>query len=161
VRKNPKAIAIPQIKTLEEADAHQRKHGFPAIISAREKQLDRVHGAVDLNDRKPKKLRGVEPPKMNQTEREFSVLLLAQKVHGQILDFVFQGLRLRWGGGMNYKADFTVRRTDGGIVVIEVKGPQIWDRDIVRFKGCRAEWKDWFDFQMHQRAENKTWSRLL
>lgn len=143
--------------TPEAADAHQRKHGFPGL----EKFVAKGQAAQAAVDKVVGKLRGTEPPKMNRTEAEFEVLLKAQISHGQILEYRFQGIRLRWGGGMYYKPDFTVRRTDGGIVLIEVKGPQIWDRDIVRFKGCRAEWNRWFDFQMMQRDANKTWSRLL
>jgi hypothetical protein len=42
---------------------------------------------------------------------------------------------------------------------IEVKGPHIFDRDIVRFKGCRAEWPE-FHFQMWQLKKGE-WSRIL
>lgn len=153
--------------TPQQADAHQRKHGFPGVLEkfaqkgqAAQAAVDKLTG-VNLSGKKPKQLRGTEPPKMNGTEAEFEVLLKAQVAEGAIDDYRFQGTRLRWGGGMYYKSDFTTRRSDGVITVIEVKGPQIWDRDIVRFKGCRAEWKEWFIFEMWQRDANKTWSRLL
>lgn len=146
--KKRKAIAIPQIKTLEEADAHQRKHGFKGFKISQEPVV------------KPKKLRG-EPPKMNATEREFEVLLLAQKSAKLFLEFQFQGIRLAWGDCMVYKPDFNVQQHNGRIKLIEVKGAHIWDRDIVRFKGCKAEWKQWFDFEMWQRDENKSWNRIL
>lgn len=161
MRKN-KAVEIPQIKTLEEADAHQRKHGFAPLISSRERQLDRVHGAVDLNERKAKKLRGdVREVKMNVTEREFAVMLAAQRGRNEIQAYCFQGIRLAWGDCMVYKPDFSVLQPSGRGKVIEVKGAFIRDRDIVRFKGCRAEWKDWFDFEMWQRDENKRWNQIL
>jgi hypothetical protein len=109
---------------------------------------------------KPKKMRGAAP-KMTQTEREFEVLLKAQKSHDEIQDYKFEGVRLAWGDCMVYKCDFSVVQRSGRMKLIEVKGPHIFDRDIVRFKGCRAEWKRWFDFEMHQRDANKTWNRIL
>lgn len=148
--KKRKAIAIPQIKTLEEADAHQRKHGFKGFKITQEPQVFA----------KPKLLRG-EPPKMNQTEREFEVILKAQLVQKLFLEFRTFGIRLLWGGCMYYKPDFNVHQHNGRIKLIEVKGTQLWDRDIVRFKGCKAEWKKWFDFEMWQKQENKSWLRIL
>jgi len=149
VRKKKKGIEM----SLAQADAHQRKHGFkPLLQQAVDETLEKLG--------KKKKLRGIEPPKMNKTEAEFEVFLKARKSARQILDYSFQGIRLRWGGNMNYKADFSEQRLDGRIVLIEVKGAQIWDRDIVRFKGCRAEWKNWFDFEMWQKTEGQ-WNRLL
>ena len=175
VLKKKRAIAIPQIKTLEEADAHQRKHGFAPLITAREKQLDQVHGEVDLRNfvergqnaqravdaeiKKATKLRG-EKRKINQTEREFEVLLKARMSRGEIVEYRFEGVRLGWGDCMVYKPDFTARRPDGRIELLEVKGAHIRDRDIVRFKGCRAEWKDFFIFEMHQKKDHQ-WSRIL
>ena len=147
--------------SLADADAHQRKHGFAPIISAREKRLAALHSEVDLNKRKGKKLRG-DTPQMNKTEREFSLFLEARKRRGEIVDWRFQGVRLAWGGCMVYKGDFTVFRFDNPwLLIIEVKGPFIRDRDIVRFKGCRAEWQRWFDFEMHQRDSNKQWNKVL
>lgn len=158
--KKLRALSIPQIRTLEEADAHQRKHGFAPIISAREKQLAALHTEVDLNKRKGATLRGT-PRKMNATEREFSHLLEARKRTEKIQDWKFEGVRLGWGDCMVFKPDFTEVWRSGRMCLIEVKGPFIRDRDIVRFKGCKAEWKKWFDFQFWQRDRNKQWNRLL
>lgn len=154
------AIAIPQIKTLEEADAHQRKHGFPPLVTPKEQRLASVHNSI--SGLRPRKLRGPAVVKMNKTEREFSVLLEARKRAGGITDYRFApAIRLMWGDGMFYKPDFAALRPDLYIELLEVKGPHIFDRDIVRFKGCRAEWKDWFVFEMHQRDKEGRWSRLL
>ena len=42
---------------------------------------------------------------------------------------------------------------------IEVKGGHIWDRDIVRFKGCRAAWPQ-YEFEMWQ-LKKREWTRIL
>lgn len=141
--------------TAEEAAAHQKKHGFP--IEQFVKKGQAAQAAVDKLI--PKKLRRLEPPKMNQTEREFSMFLEARKTKGEITSYKFQGVRLMWGDGMIYKPDFNALRSDGRIELIEVKGAKIWDRDTVRFKGARAEWRDFFIFEMHQKLEGQ-WNRL-
>ncbi len=41
---------------------------------------------------------------------------------------------------------------------IEVKGAHIWAKDLVRFKGCRAEWP-MFEFEMHQKKGGQ-WQRI-
>lgn len=158
--KKKKAIRIARITTIEEADAHQRKHGFKPLITAREKQLGQVHGEVDLNKRKGK-LRG-KVREMNKTEREFSILLEARKRHAEITDYRYHAVKLLWGDCMIYTADFAVDALmHARITLMEVKGPHIFSRDIVRFKGCRAEWKEWFDFEMHQRDKSGRWDRIL
>jgi hypothetical protein len=175
-KKKASAIAIPQIKTLEEAEAHQQKHGFPSLVTARERQLNTVHGeldlrrfvergqraqaAVDAEIKKAKKLRG-DKREMNNTEREFSFILEARKRTGEIVDWRFHAVKLLWGGCMIYTADFAEYRVAAPIRLIEVKGLKIWDRDIVRFKGCKAEWQHWFDFEMHQREKGGQWNQLL
>ncbi len=60
---------------------------------------------------------------------------------------------------MRYKPDFVVFIEDMPTKLIEVKGGHIFDRDLVRFKGCRAEWKTWFDFEMWQKKAGQ-WTRL-
>jgi hypothetical protein len=158
--KKRKGIPIPTITTIEQADAHQRHHGFKPLLQG--KTLCEVFAAED----KPKgKLRNVRKRQMNKTEREFSFILEAKKRALEIDDWKFEGVRLLWGGGMTYTADFSVKRTRlcgmDKIKVVEVKGAHIRDRDIVRFKGCRAEWLEWFDFEFHQRNKDGTWHQLL
>jgi hypothetical protein len=182
-KKKVTAIAIPQITTIDEAEAHQRKHGFPSLLTARERQLNQVHGELDLRKfvangqnaqraadaaidfekrgNKPKKLRASAPVKKTLPEREMTATLERRKALGEIKDFVFQGIALLWGGSMRYKADFAVRENDDSITLIEVKGYMIRDRDIVRFKGCRNEWKWAFKFEFHQREKGGQWNQLL
>jgi hypothetical protein len=134
--------------TLEQANAHQIKHGFKPII------------AKPHDEKKPAHALRIGTRKMNQTEREFNAILTAQKIAREIDDFRFEGVRLPWGDGMLFKADFAVRQLDRTIKLIEVKGTHIWKHAIVRFKGCRAEWKDWFTFEFWRRDENRQWHQL-
>jgi hypothetical protein len=141
--------------TLEQAEAHQLKHGFRSLVEAAKPD------AQTTTLRTQKTLR-VGVRKMTRVEREFAAMLLAQKTHGKIVDYHFEGIRLAWGDGMLFKADFSVFADCWQrIKLIEVKGVHIWKHAIVRFKGCRAEWKDWFDFEFHQRNQDGTWHQLL
>jgi len=106
----------------------------------------------------------VEAPKPkgrqpNKTEAEFGLILEAQKRRGELIHYVYEGITLKWSG-MKYTPDYIVFIDDAPIKLIEVKGAHIWDRDIVRFKGCRAQWEAYFDFEMHQRKEG-SWTRLF
>lgn len=138
--------------TLAEANEHQRKHGFPPVG----KTLVEVFEHAE----KTKKLRvGMRP--MNQTEREFAAMLERQKQAGCVLEYRFEAIALKWGDGMTFKSDFVVRRhADVPITLIEIKGVHIWKHAIVRFKGCRAEWKQWFDFEFWQKLHG-SWTQLL
>lgn len=118
---------------------------------------------------KPKKRRGA----MNRTEARYAAVLDLCQKQGEILSYRFEGVRLTWGmdektgEAMRYCPDFfvTTHNMDGPERVvghhfqcIEVKGARIRDRDIVRFKGCRAEWEE-FEFIMVQ-WKNGEWNRL-
>lgn len=141
--------------SLEQADAHQRKHGFKPVLA-------RLQAAADESSAKIKgKLRNVRVRQPNKVEREFGMLLEARKRKGDLLEYVYEGVRLLWGGGMTYTADWSARRADGKIEIHEVKGAHIFDRDIVRFKGCRAEWRQWFIFLFHQRTKDGQWHHQL
>jgi hypothetical protein len=98
--------------------------------------------------------------KMNKTEAEFALRLEAQKRNGDILRYEYEGITLRWAD-MRYTPDFVVFTTQAPtysfkafeIKLIEVKGPHIWDRDTVRFKGARAFWPE-FAFEMWQKTKS-------
>jgi hypothetical protein len=138
--------------SLEQADEHQRKHGFPPLVSKVPE--------MSLPTAKKRKIR-VGARKMTQTELEFQALLRAQVLGGRISDFRFEGVRLPWGDGMLFKADFAVRHLDRSITLIEVKGARkTWKHELVRFKGCRAEWKEWFAFEFWQKDSNGLWHQL-
>lgn len=102
---------------------------------------------------------------MNKTEAEFSRILEAHKQRGEIQHFVFEGIRLAWGKdpetgrAMHYTPDFCITENDDTLRMVEVKGGHIFSRDLVRFKGCRAEWPQ-FQFEMHQKTRGEGWKRI-
>lgn len=110
--------------------------------------------------------------KMSVPEKEMDLMLLARKSKGEILEYRYQGLSLAWGKNpvtgklMRYKCDFFVIEAAfrmkshlADVVIIEVKGPHIWPKDLIRFRGCRAEWP-MFRFELHQRDSDGGWKRL-
>lgn len=162
--------------TKEQAEAHQRKHGFLTAMGAD----PLFEQAVD----EAKRERLLKPSRsMNKTEHEFSLILESRRQKGEILSWKFEAVRLKWGedprtkAAMWYKPDFLVTyavdyethdviEAGGwrmayriGSVVMEVKGPHIFSRDMVRFKGCRAEWPQ-FIFEMHQRDREGRWTQI-
>ena len=102
-----------------------------------------------------KKPRSMAPPKLNKTEQRW------QGAHPSHIPFP---LRLRWGKCMNYTPDFMDTNqplmTFGKPTLIEVKGGHIRDRDLVRFKGCAAEWGWLFRFELWQ-WKDRNWTQLL
>jgi hypothetical protein len=104
---------------------------------------------------------------MTRPEREYGLILEAQKRAGEIIDYLYEGIRLKWGvdpetgEAMWYKPDFVVMPVFdlGRMKLVEVKGPWINPRDMVRFKGCRAAWP-LLQFEMHQRDKDGRWTQL-
>lgn len=108
---------------------------------------------------------------MTVPEREFDRILAGKLKREEIVDYRYQGVSLAWGRNpktgkfMRYKCDFWVwnRATLNlkvlPITIAEVKGPRIWPKDLIRFRGCRAEWP-MLNFELHQRSKEGTWERL-
>lgn len=147
------------IKTRAEAEAHQRKHGFILTDEAK---------GVPPSCLPPQVLTRARPRQMTRPEKEYALLLQAQKQNGEIVRYEFEGIRLKWGIdpetglAMYYKPDFYVilpTTEHWQNKVIEVKGPWISERDMVRFKGCRAWWPQIL-FEMHQRDKDGRWTRI-
>lgn len=118
------------------------------------------------------KIKGTKVP--NHTEQRMLDLCEARKRRGEIDSYRYEGMTLRWGRDpktgkpMRYTADVVVTVKDGyhdgqrsfdwtETTLIEVKGKKIWDRDLVRFKGCRAEWPE-YHFEMWQ-WKDRQWTR--
>lgn len=110
-----------------------------------------------------------KPVKMTRPEKEMGMILEAQKRAGEIVDYRFQGMSLAWGRDpetgilMRYKCDwvvFTGIRTNDlcAIKIVECKGKHIFPQDMIRFKGCRAEWP-MFQFEMWQLSGGE-WRRV-
>lgn len=164
--------------SLEAVRAHQAKHGFrdPLAPTEAEKlartirdtpegpKLERqrqnlppqgVSGTQDSEKSSRGLFRAKSGKGPNKTEKRFLDILEARKRAGEILDYRYEGIRLKWGtdpktgASMHYKADVAVFRVGAKPLLIEIKGGYRTDRDVVRFRGCRAEWSAHFDFEMH------------
>lgn len=94
------------------------------------------------------------------------MILERQKTAGEILDWSFEGIMLRYGRTetFNYSPDFvvTVSVMEGNhllLRMIEVKGQRIFDRAITAYKQARDAHPH-FEFEFHQRLKGGEWHRL-
>jgi hypothetical protein len=107
---------------------------------------------------------------MNKTEREFAMILEAQKRKGEILRYEYEGMTLRWPVGeeiISYTPDFivfldiTCWSSLPLFKFIEVKGGFIkgkFERAIERFRHARTYWPE-FSFELWQKQKTG-WKRL-
>ncbi len=140
--------------SLADAEAHQRRHFGTTLTVDAPKAPEPVK---------------VPKPRQNKTEAEFGLILEAMKRRGEILDYRPFGIKLEWGADpvtgkpMVYSGDFTVLTDQSfhpSIRIVEVKGGYIHPQDLIRFKGCRSYWGDWFEFELWQKSEGE-WRRLF
>jgi hypothetical protein len=108
---------------------------------------------------------GKRRKQMNKTEAEFSRMLEARKSRGEIIDWQYEGVTLRWGiiDPIKYTPDFLVfeEATAGmlRLALIETKGAHIWPKDMQKFKAARNEWP-LLSFSMWQRSKGE-WRQIL
>jgi hypothetical protein len=107
-------------------------------------------------------VRREKPDEEKQTgaERRMAAYLERELAEGRIKRFVYEGIRLRYATSLHYLPDFFVERPAGKMLLVETKGSKIFERDLVRFKACREEWQDIFDFEMW-RSTAKDFERIL
>ena len=172
--------------TREQAEAHQRKHGFLPEGAWRTKEENALNRALGLHrdgamnwDVKTPALK----PVMNKTETEFSLILEAMKRRGEILRWEYEGVTLRWRDRetdelIRYTPDFYVVRAPGfhpvdaqdlidvGVPwcqrLVEVKGGFTggkFERAVERFRHARTRWPE-FAFELHQKKAG-AWRRVL
>lgn len=126
----------------------------PAAPPERLEDAPRVNTAAATGERKAEAQ--IKTPKQpNKTEAEYGRILESEFPGCPV---IFEGIRLKWGGDMHYTPDWLVIRP-GKWLLIEIKGGWIWSRDSVRFKGCKAEWSEHFEFRLWQKSAG-TWARL-
>ncbi len=143
--------------SLADAEAHQARHFGTRIAQDAPKAAEPVK---------------VPKPRQNKTEAEYGLVLEAMKRRGEIVDYRPFGIKLEWGADpvtgkpMVYSPDwfaidaaFRQNTYISDIRLIEIKGGYIRPQDLIRFKGCRAEWP-MFRFELHQKAEGQ-WRRLF
>jgi hypothetical protein len=101
---------------------------------------------------------------MNGVEKEFALMLEAQKRSGEILRYEFEGITLRFAN-VKYTPDFVVFgpvEEDWVIKMIEVKGPYIKgnrERAVERFRHAKTYWPE-FTFELHQKTRDG-WRQLI
>jgi hypothetical protein len=159
-----RGIFVSLHMTREQAEAHQRKHGFLPTL---EEFASATGSTLKPKARQDAELKRIA--RMTNAEVEYGLILEAQKRAREVVWYGFEAIRLKWGEdpqtgeAMWYKPDFFVIENADGygerFKVIEVKGPWISERDLVRFKGCRAAWPSFF-FEMHQRDKEGRWTRI-
>jgi hypothetical protein len=111
---------------------------------------------------------GVVPKeRQNKTEKAFGLILEARKRRGEVIEYKPFGIRLEWGAHPDtgkpqvYSPDYTVWEVAAVFLkVVECKGPHIFPKDLIRFRGCRAEWGMWFRFEMWQKDKAGVWRRI-
>lgn len=136
----------------------------PAFIEAN----PHIFGGTNIPQKPTALTEAAKPPKpkqgrkMNGTELKYAAILEIRKRMGEIADYAYEGIRISWGTDpktgkkMYYKPDFfvTLKAEINGEVYfrfkcVEVKGPHIYTKDAIRFKGCRSQWPQ-FEFEMWQ-----------
>lgn len=127
--------------SLADAEAHQRRHGFPPVIGGTTPAI-----AEPLPTSRHQLRRARQP---NKTESEFGRLLESRKLRGEFPFYAFEAITLQWGDGMKYTGDWVIFAAR--ITLIEVKGGYKWQKDVIRYKGCSAQWREFFDFEMHEK----------
>lgn len=147
--------------SLAQVEEHQKRHGFST-------------GAMRTAEA-PVAAQKVQS-RMNGGEARYSLILEAMKRRGEIIEWRFEGVKLAWGVDpttgkpMYYTPDFYVTRRATfedserllvalPITLIEIKGPFIHPKDLIRFKGCRSDWP-MFRFEMHQCVKG-AWTQIL
>lgn len=82
----------------------------------------------------------------NKTEARFDFYLFSLKIGGTILDYWFEPLKLRIAGNTWYRIDFLIKRQDGSLVGVEIKGFMRDDASI-KIKDA-AEDHPWLDIYL-------------
>lgn len=131
--------------TAAQVEAFNRKH-HGAVI---EKAATMPQEAIRPKDR------------MNVTEREFSLILEAQKRRGDILEWRFEGMTVRLADNCKFTPDFfvIVSRDPLKIRFVETKGRHIWDDSKVKFRVAKEQ-NSWAEWEMHQKLSGQ-WRQIL
>lgn len=93
---------------------------------------------------------------MNSTEREYEIILRAQRQAGQVHCYRYEAIRLRLADNTTYTPDFCVLLPDGLIEFREVKGGLVRDDARVKFKVAAEQYPE-FTFVWCQKKKG-TWT---
>ena len=91
-----------------------------------------------------------KPGEMNRLEKKYADEILEPlKVSGEIVEYVFERIKLKIAPNCYYIPDFMVIMESGEIIFDEIKGGYMDNKSIVKFKSvCEQYW--WFKFRMQQ-----------
>jgi hypothetical protein len=106
---------------------------------------------------------------MNRTEEEFSRYLQSLKDRGEIYNFSFEGMTLRWGdetAPLSYTADFMAVKNVQGVIAptlsltfYEIKGGFAWREGVLRFKAAKAAFP-LFEFCLYEKGTDG-WQKTI
>lgn len=96
---------------------------------------------------------------MNKTEAEFAFLLTVRHIKGEIADFTFETDKLKLDAKTSYLPDFKIRHNDGTVEYVDVKGPVIDPKSIVKIKWAKQLHPECV-FAIEQKKDG-TWKRRV
>ena len=101
---------------------------------------------------------------MNRIEAEFAAFLEIQKRGGDsgvlkgwtVLDYKFEAMRLKLAERTTYTPDFIVTFSGNAMMLIEIKGPHVYDDSLVKYK-VASEMYPAFKWAMWRKDKAKGW----
>jgi hypothetical protein len=142
-------VNLPAVPVLSEPPKTKWISGGEARESTKSMKSGEIPGLPDSRGGRQNSKRG-----MNQTEREYSLILQAA-YPDQIIRF--EEIKLRISDGCWYTPDFFLF-VDGCPTFFEVKGAHVWDDSRVKFKAAR-ELHKWANLELHQKKAG-IWSQI-
>lgn len=109
---------------------------------------DRIVGAITPTEKKPKQPRG-----MNKWERDYAIVLDAERQAGKILSWEFEGLSLKLGRGARFKPDFIVHR-----VTLDSDGHSY---DVIECREVKGKWREAARVRIKVAASKYPWCRFI
>lgn len=96
-----------------------------------------------------------ESGQMNGLEKKYAAHLELRKVTGEIIDYMFEPLKLKLAPATFYNPDFAVLMPDGRIQLHECKGG-FWEDDArVKIKVAASNFSGWFTLVAAQWDKNR------
>lgn len=109
---------------------------------------DRIIDAIALPEKKPKQPRG-----MNKWERDYSLVLEAERQAGKIRSWEFEGLSFKLGRGARFTPDFIVHR-----VILDYDEIE---RDEIEARECKGHWREAARVRIKVAASKYPWCRFI
>lgn len=140
-----------RIPTLAECKALMELRGPSPfeLIPSDELRQSSVPGAIEKKSFRKKHT----PGKMNRWEAAYADILTLEKAAGNIIEWAYEPIKFRFADRTFYEIDFIVKKNDGTLMAIEVKGH--WEDDArVKFKIARENFGWMFEFVAITKTED-------